>query len=96
MLNTSHSRHVAAACGLDMRKVSIFLCILYGNNDIFEKVYGVLTYRLGNMRLYMAQYCQPEVNKEIREACGNPKRVVFRSWLYFGNTFVRVLVVCVV
>lgn len=37
-------------CGLDVHKDSIYLCIMNSTGEIFEKVYGVLTASLEEMR----------------------------------------------
>ena len=39
-----------AVCGLDVHKDSVFLCILCETGEIIEKVFGVLTHRLHDMR----------------------------------------------
>ena len=35
-----------AVCGLDVHKDSIFLCILHSDGELFEQVFGVLTFQL--------------------------------------------------
>ncbi len=35
-----------AACGLDVHKDSIYLCILHSDGELFEQVFGVLTFQL--------------------------------------------------
>ena len=35
-----------AVCGLDVHKDSIYLCILHHNGELFEQVFGVLTFQL--------------------------------------------------
>ena len=42
-----------AVCGLDVHKDSIFLCILHSDGELFEQVFGVLTFQLEDMRLYL-------------------------------------------
>ena len=37
-------------CGLDVHKDSVFLCILHDSGEIIEKVFGVLTHQLRDMR----------------------------------------------
>ena len=39
-----------AVCGLDVHKDTVYLCILCDTGEIFEKVYGVLTHDLREMR----------------------------------------------
>ena len=39
-----------AVCGLDVHKDSIYLCILHSDGDLFEQVFGVLTFQLEEMR----------------------------------------------
>ena len=39
-----------AVCGLDVHKDSIFLCILHSDGELFEQVFGVLTFQLEEMR----------------------------------------------
>lgn len=38
-----------AVCGLDVHKDSIFLCILHSDGELFEQVFGVLTFQLEEM-----------------------------------------------
>ena len=35
-----------AVCGLDVHKDSIYLCILHTDGELFEQVFGVLTFQL--------------------------------------------------
>ena len=35
-----------AVCGLDVRKDSIYLCILRSDGELFEQVFGILTFLL--------------------------------------------------
>ena len=35
-----------AICGLDVHKDSIYLCILHPDGELFEQVFGVLTFQL--------------------------------------------------
>ena len=39
-----------AVCGLDVHKDSIILCILHNSGELFEQVFGVLTFQLEEMR----------------------------------------------
>lgn len=38
-----------AVCGLDVPKDSIYLCILHPDGELFEQVFGVLTFQLHEM-----------------------------------------------
>lgn len=51
-------------CGLDVHKDSIYLCILSSTGEIFEKVFGVLTTQLEEMRDLMLTYHVQEVGME--------------------------------
>ena len=51
-------------CGLDVHKDSIYLCILSSTGEIFEKVFGVLTIQLEEMRDLMLTYHVSEVGME--------------------------------
>lgn len=51
-------------CGLDVHKDSIYLCILSGTGEIFEKVFGVLTDQLEEMRDLMLAHHVQEVGME--------------------------------
>ena len=51
-------------CGLDVRKDSIYLCILSSTGEIFEQVFGVLTTQLEEMRDLMLKYNVQEVGME--------------------------------
>ena len=53
-----------AVCGLDVHKDSVFLCILCDTGEIFERVYGVLTFQLRNMRRDMERHGVTEVTME--------------------------------
>ena len=39
-----------SVCGLDVHKDSVYLCILTGEGELIEKVFGVLTFQLHQMR----------------------------------------------
>ena len=39
-----------AVCGLDVHKDSVYLCILSEFGELIEKVFGVLTFQLEDMR----------------------------------------------
>lgn len=51
-------------CGLDMHKDSIYLCILTEFGKLVEKVFGVLTYQLEEMRDLMLGHHVVEVSME--------------------------------
>lgn len=51
-------------CGLDVHKDSIYLCILRSTGEIFEKVFGVLTSLLEEMRDLMLTHHVQEVGME--------------------------------
>ena len=51
-------------CGLDVHKDSIYLCILSSTGEIFEKVFGVLTTQLEEMRDLMLTHHVSEVGME--------------------------------
>ena len=53
-----------AVCGLDVHKDSVFLCILCETGEIIEKVYGVLTHQLREMRRMMQSHGVSEVTME--------------------------------
>ena len=39
-----------SVCGLDVHKDSVYLCILSEDGELIEKVFGVLTFQLRQMR----------------------------------------------
>ncbi len=51
-------------CGLDVHKDSVFLCILCESGEIIEKVFGVLTFQLRDMRRLMQSHFVTEVTME--------------------------------
>ena len=53
-----------AVCGLDVHKDSVFLCILCETGEIIEKVFGVLTFQLEDMRRLMQSYGVVDVTME--------------------------------
>lgn len=53
-----------SVCGLDVHKDSVFLCILHDSGEIFENVYGVLTFQLERMCRDMQLYGVTEVTME--------------------------------
>ena len=54
-----------AVCGLDVHKDSVFLCILCETGEIIEKVFGVLTFQLEDMRRLMQSYGVVDVTMEL-------------------------------
>ena len=53
-----------AVCGLDVHKDTIYLCILCSDGEIFEKVFGVLTHQLHEMRRLLQSQGVTEVTME--------------------------------
>ena len=53
-----------AVCGLDVHKDSVYLCILCETGEIFENVFGVLTFQLQDMCRLMRSYGVSEVTME--------------------------------
>ena len=53
-----------AVCGLDVHKDSVFLCILCDTGEIIERVFGVLTFQLRDMRRLMQSYGVTDVTME--------------------------------
>lgn len=53
-----------AVCGLDVHKDTVYLCILCSDGEIFEKVFGVLTHQLRDMRRLMQSHGVTEVTME--------------------------------
>lgn len=53
-----------SVCGLDVHKDSVFLCILHDSGEIFENVYGVLTFQLERMCRDMQLHGVTEVTME--------------------------------
>jgi transposase len=51
-------------CGLDVHKDSVYLCILSSTGEIVEKVFGVLTFQLAEMRDLMLKHHVQEVGME--------------------------------
>ena len=64
MSNPQIIRLMRAVCGLDVHKDSVFLCILHDSGEIFEKVFGVLTHELRDMRRQMQSHGVTEVTME--------------------------------
>ena len=53
-----------AACGLDVHKDSIYLCILHCDGELFEQVFGVLTFQLEEMCKLLQKHYVSEVTME--------------------------------
>lgn len=53
-----------AACGLDVHKDSIYLCILHCDGELFEQVFGVLTFQLEEMCKLLQKHHVSEVTME--------------------------------
>ena len=53
-----------AVCGLDVHKDSVYLCILTGEGKLIEKVFGVLTFQLQQMRDLLLAHNVDEVSME--------------------------------
>ena len=53
-----------AVCGLDVHKDSVYLCILCETGEIFENVFGVLTFQLQEMCSLMQSYGVSDVTME--------------------------------
>ena len=46
-----------AVCGLDVHKDSIYLCILHPDGELFEQVFGVLTFMTVESLTSMRKLC---------------------------------------
>lgn len=53
-----------AVCGLDVHKDSIYLCILHHDGELFEQVFGVLTFQLHQMRDLLLAHHVEKVSME--------------------------------
>ena len=62
--NPQNFCHMKSVCGLDVHKDSVFLCILHDSGEIFENVYGVLTFQLERMCRDMQLHGVTEVTME--------------------------------
>ncbi len=51
-----------SVCGLDVHRDSVYLCILSELGELVEKVFGVLTYQLEEMRDLMLHHHVVEVS----------------------------------
>jgi len=64
-----------AVCGLDVHKDSVYLCILSEFGELIEKVFGVLTYELEEMRDLMLHHHVVEVSMESTSVYWIRKRI---------------------
>lgn len=64
MSNPLKIRLMRAVCGLDVHKDSVYLCILDENGELIEKVFGVLTFQLQQMRDLLQAHQVSEVSME--------------------------------
>lgn len=64
MFNPLKVRLMRAVCGLDVHKDSVYLCILTGEGELIEKVFGVLTFQLQQMRDLLLAHNVDEVSME--------------------------------
>ena len=58
-----------SVCGLDVHRDSVYLCILSELGELVEKVFGVLTYQLEEMRDLMLHHHVVEVSMESTFTC---------------------------
>ena len=59
--NPQICKPMKSVCGLDVHKDSVYLCILSEFGELIEKVFGVLTYQLEEMRDLMLHHHVVEV-----------------------------------
>ena len=64
MFNPQITRLMRTVCGLDVHKDTVYVCILCSDGEIFEKVFGVLTHQLRDMRRLMQSHGVTEVTME--------------------------------
>lgn len=64
MFNPLKVRLMRSVCGLDVHKDSVYLCILSENGELIEKVFGVLTFQLHQMRDLLLAYHVEKVSME--------------------------------
>ena len=53
-----------SVCGLDVHKDSVYLCILSEDGELIEKVFGVLTFQLHQMRDLLLAHHVEKVSME--------------------------------
>ena len=56
-----------SVCGLDVHKDSVYLCILSEDGELIEKVFGVLTFQLHQMRELVIRIVKETLR--VRVAC---------------------------
>lgn len=64
MFNPLKVRLMRLVCGLDVHKDSVYLCILSENGELIEKVFGVLTFQLHQMRDLLLAHHVEKVSME--------------------------------
>ena len=64
MFNPLKVRLMRAVCGLDVHKDSVFLCILNEDGELIERVFGVLTFQLQQVRDLLLTHHVDEVSME--------------------------------
>lgn len=64
MFNPLKVRLMRSVCGLDVHKDSVYLCILSEDGELIEKVFGVLTFQLHQMRDLLLAHHVEEVSME--------------------------------
>ncbi len=64
MFNPLKVRLMRTVCGLDVHKDSVYLCILNEDGELIEKVFGVLTFQLQQMRDLLLAHHVDEVSME--------------------------------
>ena len=64
MFNPLKVRLMRSVCGLDVHKDSVYLCILSENGELIEKVFGVLTFQLYQMRDLLLAHHVEKVSME--------------------------------
>ena len=64
MFNPLKVRLMRSVCGLDVHKDSVYLCILNEDGELIEKVFGVLTFQLQQMRDLLLAHHVDEVSME--------------------------------
>ena len=67
MFNPLKVRLMRSVCGLDVHKDSVYLCILRENDELIEKVFGVLTFQLHQMRELVIRIVKETLR--VRVAC---------------------------
>ena len=72
-----------SVCGLDVHKDSVYLCILSEFGELIEKVFGVLTFQLEEMRDLMLHYHVVEVSMESTSVYWIPIWRVYMKLFFF-------------